>query len=281
MMGMEGGHSIENSLAALRALYDLGARYMTLTHGKSLDWADSATDEPLHDGLTEFGREVVREMNRLGMLVDLSHVAPATMHDALDVAEAPVIFSHSSAYTLCAHDRNVPDDVLIRLPENGGVVMVCFLVYYVSEDLRQWQVEFEEVRSQLRQEYPDPDDRALREQELGGWRERNPPPQATLQQVADHIDHIRRIAGIDHIGIGSDFDGMPPGPVGLEDVSDYPDLFVELLKRGYSDEDIRKIAGLNVLRVMREAEHVAERLQQHRPPSDALISELDRSDEDE
>jgi len=276
MMGMEGGHSIENSLAALRALYDAGAGYMTLTHGKNTDWADSATDEPRHGGLTEFGREVVREMNRTGLLVDLSHVAPSTMHDALDVAEAPVIFSHSSAFTICAHPRNVPDDVLIRLPDNGGVVMVCFLVFYIAEDLRQWQESFDAERARLREEHPDPDARSeIIEQELTAWREANPAPKATLKQVADHIDHIRRVAGIDHIGIGSDYDGMPPGPLGLEDVSDYPDLFVELLKRGYSDDDIRKIAGRNVLRVMRETEKVAKRLQSERPPSDALIGELD------
>jgi membrane dipeptidase len=276
MMGMEGGHSIENSLPALRALYDAGARYMTLTHGKNTLWADSATDEPIHGGLTEFGREVVREMNRLGMLVDLSHVSPETMHDALDVAEAPVIFSHSSARAVCDHLRNVPDDALERLPENGGVVMVCFLVYYVSEEARMWDVAQREEETRLRALYADPDDDPLVREGLEEWKAANPMTNATLSQVADHIDHIRAVAGIDHIGIGSDFDGMPSGPEGLEDVSCYPALFVELLKRGYSENDIAKIAGLNVLRVMRECEQAAARLRAQRPPSDALMEELDR-----
>jgi len=276
MMGMEGGHSIENSLPALRALYEAGARYMTLTHGKNTLWADSATDEPMHDGLTEFGREVVREMNRLGMLVDLSHVSPETMHDALDAAEAPVLFSHSSARAVCDHVRNVPDDVLRRLPDNGGVVMVCFLVYYVSEEARLWDLAQREEEVRLRALYTDPDDDHLVREGLEEWKAANPMINATLSHVADHIDHIRAVAGIDHIGVGSDFDGMPPGPDGLEDVSCYPALFVELLKRGYSNDDIAKIAGLNVLRVMRECEQAAARLRAQRPPSDALLEELDR-----
>jgi len=276
MMGMEGGHSIEDSLAALRALYDLGARYMTLTHSKNTSWADSATDQPMHDGLTRFGEEVVREMNRLGMLVDLSHVSPATMHDALDVTAAPVIFSHSSAYSICAHPRNVPDDVLLRMPENGGVVMVTFFPWYVSEELRVWMEEERTERDRLREKFADPDTRQEKvEAGMAAWREANPRPWPTLEQVADHIDHVRDVAGVDHIGIGSDYDGMPPGPVGLEDVSKYPDLLVELFKRGYSDEDVKKIVGLNVLRAMRDAEDVARRLQTSQPPSDALIEELD------
>ena len=250
---------------------------MTLTHGMNTDWADSATDDTQHAGLTTFGEHVVKEMNRIGMLVDLSHVSPATMHDALDVAEAPVIFSHSSAFSVCAHPRNVPDDVLIRLPDNGGVVMVCFLVYYVSEDLRVWQNDLNALRTELRERFADPDDADRIEEELTAWREANPSPWATLAQVADHIDHIKRIAGIDHIGIGSDYDGMPPGPTGLEDVSTYPALFVELMKRGYTDDELQKIAGGNVLRVMREAENIAARLQQERPADDTLISDVDGS----
>ncbi len=275
MMGMEGGHSIENSLASLRALYDAGARYMTLAHGRNTLWADSATDQPVNDGLTEFGREVVREMNRIGMLVDLSHVSPATMHDALDVAEAPVIFSHSSARALCDHVRNVPDDVLKRLPDNGGVVMVCFLIFYVSEDARLWAEARQAEEARLRKLYPDPDDAERIREELERWQEVHPMTNATLAQVADHIEHIREVAGIDHIGIGSDYDGMPPGPDGLEDVSCFPALFVELLRRDYSDEDIAKIAGRNILRVMRGCEEAAGRLQLARPPSDALLEELD------
>ena len=275
MMGMEGGHSIGNSLPVLRALYDVGARYMTLTHNQHLTWADSASQEPVHGGLTEFGKEVVREMNRLGMLVDLSHISPDTMHDALDVAVAPVIFSHSSAKAVCGHDRNVPDDVLVRMKENDGVVMVCFLVYYVSEDLRLHVVERAEKDAQLREDFPDPDDTEKMQAALAAWDQANPAPVATLEQVADHIDHIRDIAGIDHIGIGSDYDGMPPGPRGLEDVSTYPDLFVELLKRGYSDEDIKKIAGNNVLRVMHKAEQVAGELQQNHGPSEVWSSDVD------
>lgn len=276
MMGMEGGHAIEDSLAVLRQLYDAGARYMTLTHSRNTNWADSATDEPEHGGLTEFGREVVREMNRTGMLVDLSHVSAETMHDALDVAAAPVIFSHSGAFAVAQSPRNVPDDVLARVRENGGVVMVVFLVEYVSEELRQYREAHRAERDRLRalhEGQPDAAEKvaaALREYEAA-----NPPPVATVQRVADHVDHIRRVAGIDHIGIGSDYDGMRGAPEGLEDASKYPNLFVELMARGYSDEDLRKIAGLNVLRVMRECEAIAERLQRERPASDALIDELD------
>ena len=255
LIGMEGGHSIENSLAVLRATYELGARYMTLTHSKNTRWADSATDESEYGGLTAFGEEVVREMNRLGMMVDLSHVSPETMHDALDVSRAPVIFSHSSAYALCRHVRNVADDVLVRLAENDGVVMITFLGSYVSEELRLWAQLRSEERSRLRRQYED-DDKAI-EAAVAGWAESNPMPRATLEQVADHIDHVRAVAGIDHIGIGSDFDGTSSLPVGLEDVSTYPNLIIELLRRGYTEDAIRKILGRNVLRVMRAVEQVA------------------------
>ena len=255
LIGMEGGHSIENSLAVLRATYELGARYMTLTHSKNTRWADSATDEPEYGGLTAFGEEVVREMNRLGMMVDLSHVSPETMHDALDVSRAPVIFSHSSAHALCRHVRNVPDDVLVRLAENNGVVMITFLGSYVSEELRLWAQLRSEERGRIRRQYED-DDKAI-EAAVAGWAESNPMPRATLEQVADHIDHVRAVAGIDHIGIGSDFDGTSSLPVGLEDVSTYPNLIIELLRRGYTDDAIRKILGRNVLRVMRAVEQVA------------------------
>ncbi len=275
MMGMEGGHSIENSLGVLRMLYAAGARYMTLTHSLGLFWADSATDEARVDGLSPFGVQVVREMNRLGMLVDLSHVSPATMHDALDAAEAPVIFSHSSAYEVCRHPRNVPDDVLVRLRDNGGVVMVTFFPWYVSEDLRAWMDAERAERDRLGAAHPDPAERSEIDTGLEAWRAANPRPWPTLAQVADHIDHVRKVAGIDHIGLGSDYDGMPPGPVGLEDVSKYPALFVELLRRGYREDDLRKIAGRNVLRVMRECERVAAELQAQREASSATREGLD------
>jgi membrane dipeptidase len=249
MIGMEGGHAIENSLGTLRSFYDLGARYMTLTHSANIDWADSCCEEPEHGGLTRFGEEVVREMNRMGMLVDLSHVAPQTMHDALDVTEAPVIFSHSSAYAVTRHPRNVPDDVLRRMAENGGVVMVTFVTVFVSQDLMEYRA------------LP-PDQRA------------SPAPTATLADVVEHIEHVRRVAGIDHVGIGSDFDGATM-PDGLEDTSTFPALLAELSRRGWSESDLRKLAGENALRAWREAEGVAARLQAERRPSVATIAELD------
>jgi membrane dipeptidase len=273
MIGMEGGHSIDGSLATLRMFYRLGARYMTLTHSRSTPWADSATDDPLLDGLSEFGREVVREMNWLGMLVDLSHVSPATMHDALDTAVAPVIFSHSSARALCDHRRNVPDDVLKRLPANGGVVMVTFVPSFVSAAVKEHDERRDEERRRLRG-LPGATDASV-EQGLTAWGRSNPAPRATLSQVADHIDHIRKVAGIDHLGLGSDFDGISAVPEGLEDVSKFPDLTRELLRRGYSEDDVRKILGRNLIRVMRAAEETSARLRKERGPSEALIEELD------
>ncbi len=273
LIGMEGGHSIANSLATLRMFHRLGARYMTLTHSRNTSWADSATDDPVASGLTEFGREVVREMNWLGMLVDLSHVSPATMHDALDTAAAPVIFSHSSARALCDHRRNVPDDVLKRLPANGGVVMVTFVPSFVSKEVKEHDERRDAEERRLRG-LPGATKESV-DEALRAWNSANPSPRATLAQVADHIDHIRKVAGIDHLGLGSDFDGISSVPVGLEDVSKFPALTRELVARGYSDEDIQKILGRNLLRVMRSVEETSARLQRERGPSEALIEELD------
>jgi membrane dipeptidase len=263
LIGIEGGHQIDNSLAVLRQMYDLGARYMTLTHSRNTGWADSATDTPRHHGLTPFGENVVREMNRLGMLVDLSHVSPDTMRAALRVSTAPVIFSHSSARALVDHPRDVPDDVLKLVTANGGVVMVNFATSYVSEEVNRWEAD----RSAELARYDSPPfgglyigqpDRA--KAALAAWEREHPKPQATLAQVADHIDHIRQVAGIDHVGLGSDFDGIPETPRGLEGVDKYPDLLAELMRRGWSDGDVAKVAGANVLRVMAECEHVAATL---------------------
>jgi membrane dipeptidase len=251
LMGAEGGHSIENSLPALRALHQLGVRYMTLTHSANTDWADSATDTAVHGGLTPFGEAVVREMNRLGMLVDLSHVSPETMQDALRVTLAPVIFSHSSAKTLTPHPRNVPDEVLAQMKVNGGVVMVTFVPPFVNAELSAWTAR------RLAQQATNKD--------LKAWEAANPAPKATLAQVADHIEHVRKVAGVDHVGIGGDYDGVESLPVGLEDVSTYPALLAELSRRGWSEADLRKLTGENVLRVMRGAEATARRLRSERP----------------
>jgi membrane dipeptidase len=273
LIGVEGGHSIGNSLAVLRELYRAGARYMTITHSKDDDWADSATDRPLHGGLTRFGEEVVREMNRLGMLVDLSHVAPRTMQAAIAVSAAPVVFSHSSARALDGHPRNVPDEVLAMLPRQGGVVMVSFVTSFTSEAVRSYDAARGGEEARLKTLYPEDAERVGRE--LAAWSAAHPAPHATLAQVADHVDHVRKVAGIDHVGLGSDFDGMTSLPDGLGDVAQYPVLLAELLRRGYSDDDVKKVAGANLLRVLGEAERIAARLRAERPPSDARIEDLD------
>jgi len=273
LIGMEGGHSIDNSLATLRMFYAVGARYMTLTHSSNIPWADSGTDTPKLGGLSRFGEEVVREMNRMGMLVDLSHTSPETMDDALRVTEAPVIFSHSVARALNDHGRNVPDSILQQLPKNGGVVMVTFVPGFLSAEVNAHGKRQDAERDRLRAMYPN--DAAKVDAELKTWLTANPAPRATLAQVADHIDHIKKVAGIDHIGIGGDFDGITSVPAGLEDVSKYPALTAELLKRGYSDGDVKKILGQNVLRALRRAEEVAARLQKEREPSTATIEKLD------
>jgi membrane dipeptidase len=264
LIGVEGGHCINNSLAVLRELYAAGARYMTLTHSENTDWADSATAAPTHNGLTDFGKKVVQEMNWLGMLVDLSHVSPKTMKDALEVTQTPVIFSHSSARAISNHPRNVPDDVLELVAANGGVVMVNFATGFISEKARQYDADQKAAEARWKRLYPE--DPVRVKKELEDWKTSNPNPRATLQQVADHIDHIRKIAGIDSIGIGSDFDGIPHTPIGLEDVSKFPQLLGELLRRGYSEEDVSKIAGLNVLRVMKKTEEVSATLRKQRGP---------------
>lgn len=258
MIGIEGGHAIENSLDLLRDYFRLGVRYMTLTHGETIDWADSATDEPEHGGLSPWGELVVREMNRLGMLVDLSHVSPETMMDALAIVEAPVIFSHSSARALADVPRNVPDEVLRLLPENGGIVMVTFVPPFISQEVADHGSRLGAVADSILAA-SEGDTTAAREA-FRTWREANPGPRATLSQVADHVDHIVAVAGIDHVGIGGDFDGISTVVEGLEDVSTYPALVAELLRRGYTEAEVKKVVGENALRVMREAEAVAARL---------------------
>ena len=270
MLGMEGGYGIENSLGALRAYYDLGVRYMALTHNAHTDWADAAAQVPArHDGLTPFGEEVVREMNRLGLLVDLSHAAPSTMADTLRITAAPVIFSHSSARGVCDVPRNVPDDILRELPRNGGVVMVTFVDSFVNCEVgRVMQPYMAALRARAAAAAtPEEAQRIMDEGRAAMQR-----PKTTIGMVADHIEHIRRVAGIDHVGIGGDFDGNDWWPEGLDDVSTYPRLFAELIRRGWSDADLRKLAGENVLRAMEETERVAARLQRERPASTMVVT---------
>jgi membrane dipeptidase len=269
LLGMEGGHVLENSLGALRAYYDLGARYLTLTHNVTLAWADAALDKPKHGGLTPFGKEVIREMNRLGMLVDLSHVSADVMRDVLDTSAAPVIFSHSSARALVDHPRNVPDAILQRMAANGGVVMVTFVPPFVSPAVKIWGDGLEQAAKGLSY-----DDAAYKRLEADYIKAHGPSPKASLQDVADHIDHVAKVAGHAHVGIASDFWGGEM-PLGLEDVSKYPDLFAELIRRGWQDADLRKLAGENLLRAFARAEAIAQRLQKERPASTATIEGLD------
>jgi membrane dipeptidase len=258
LLGAEGGHAIAGSLGVLRMLYALGVRYLTLTHNANVGWADSATDEPQAGGLTEFGRDVVREMQRIGMLVDLSHVAVSTMNDALDAAEAPVIFSHSSALALCDYPRNVPDDVLARLTGNGGVCMVTFVPGFVSQKCADWLYG---LKAEAAHRGLDPRDFGQLFSLKPEWERAHPLPQATLAQVADHVEHVREVAGVEHVGLGGDFDGTSDVTVGLEDVSAYPALFAELLGRGWTESDCAALAGGNLLRALREAESFAARAQ--------------------
>lgn len=274
LIGIEGGHQINDSLAVLRQMYALGARYMTLTHVLTTDWADSATDAPRHHGLTRFGQDVVREMNRLGMLVDISHVSPETMRAALAVSQAPVIFSHSSARAIVDHPRDVPDEVLPLVARNGGVVMVNFAPAYVSAQRNQWEAD--RAAEQARYSSPPYGGLYIGQPEraksaLAAWEQAHPKPAATLGQVADHIEHIRQVAGVEHVGLGSDFDGIPDTPRGLEGVDRYPALLIELMRRGWTDADIARVAGQNVLRVMAEAERVAGRISAITLPSESRI----------
>ncbi|MFJ8233183.1 dipeptidase [Streptomyces sp. NPDC094448] len=273
LMGAEGGHSINNSLATLRALHALGVRYMTLTHNDNNDWADSATDAPAHGGLTAFGREVVREMNRCGMLVDLSHVAPATMRAALDTTTAPVVFSHSSARAVCDHPRNIPDDVLERLPGNGGVAMVTFVPKFVLQAAVDWTAAADENLRAHGLHHLDTTPAAMKLH--AAFEEAHPRPVATAATVADHLDHMRETAGVDHIGIGGDYDGTAFTPAGLDDVSGYPRLIAELLRRNWSEAEIAKLTWGNAVRVLRDAEAVAREEQSRRGPSNATITALD------
>ena len=278
LVGVEGGHQINDSLPVLRAYYDAGARYLTLTHSSNTAWADSATDMPVHHGLTAFGKEVVREMNRLGMLVDLAHVSEETMRAALAVTQAPVIFSHSSARALVDHPRDVPDEVLRLVAANGGIVMVNFAPPYVSDARRRWEAE--RVAEEARNNSPpfgglyigQPDRAASA---LKAWDAAHPKPPVTVADVADHIEHIRKVAGVDHAGLGSDFDGIPETPDGLESVERFPALLQELERRGWSDAELAKVAGDNLLRVLSQAEIVSTRLRSERPPSSATLAGLD------
>ncbi len=274
LVGVEGGEQINNSLPVLRAYYALGARYMTLTHTRTTDWADSANDKPAHHGLTAFGRAVVHEMNRLGMLVDLSHVSPDTMKAAIAASQAPVMFSHSSARALVDHPRDVPDDVLRLVKQNHGIVMANFYPTFVSQAVARWSAERAGAAAKFDTLYVGQPGRA--KAALAQWAEAHPRPKATLAQVADHIDHIRKTAGVESVGIGSDFDGIETTPVGLDGVDKYPALFAELARRGWTDDELADLAGRNLLRVMRAAEQVAARLQAQEGPSHATI-DMDRT----
>jgi len=280
LIGIEGGHQIDNSLPMLRQMYALGARYMTLTHTLNNDWADSATDNPQHHGLTPFGRALVHEMNRLGMLVDLSHVSPGAMKAALAATVSPVIFSHSGARALDDHPRDVPDDVLALVQQNRGIVMVNFYPEYVSSDRAHWNAD--RAAKQARYNSPPYDGLYIGQPErakaaMAEWEKAHPAPVVTIAMVADHIDHIRQVAGVDCVGIGSDFDGIEVTPLGLDGVDKYPALLEELARRGWSDGDLAKVAGSNLLRVMRDAETVAKRLQKTERPSFATIAVLDNA----
>jgi membrane dipeptidase len=277
LIGIEGGHQINDSLPTLRQMYALGARYMTLTHTKNTAWADSATDKPTHHGLTPFGREVVREMNRLGMLVDLAHVSEETMKDALQTTRAPVIFSHSSTRALVDNARNVSDDVLRLVAKNGGVIMINFYPGFDSEARSRWTAE--RAGELARLTAPtfglDLGQPAKAEADLKAWVAKHPEPQVTIADVADHIDHVRAVAGVDHVGLGSDFDGIPETVTGLAAVDQFPALLLELMRRGWTDTEIAKVAGGNVLRVMAQAEEVAAQLQARELPSAATLQTLD------
>jgi membrane dipeptidase len=263
LLGLEGGHMIENSLGLLRAFYRDGVRYMTLTHSRNTDWADSATDTLEHGGLTAFGEAVIREMNWLGMLVDLSHASDSTMWDALRITEAPVIFSHSSSRHFTPHQRNVPDDIARAVAQNGGVIMVNYVDVFIYRPAWEWDRERRALAGRISAD------------SLETWERANPSPRPDLNVVADHIEYLRRMIGVDHVGIGSDLDGIETPPLELEDASTYPALIAELLRRGWSDEDAKKLIGLNVLRVMRQAESVAARLQAQRGPNVVQIETLD------
>ncbi|UQA95074.1 dipeptidase [Streptomyces halobius] len=273
LMGAEGGHSINNSLATLRTLHRLGVRYLTLTHNDTIDWADSATDEPRHQGLTAFGEEVVREMNRCGMLVDLSHTSADTMRDALGVSTAPVIFSHSSARAVCDHPRNVPDDVLERLAANGGLAMATFVPKFVLPEAVAWTLRADENMRAHGLQPLDTTEAGRRVQRA--FEAANPRPKATAATVADHLDHMREVAGVDHIGIGGDFDGTAFTPDGLADVAGYPNLIAELQGRNWSTADLAKLTWQNAVRTLRDAEDVARAEQRRRGPSHATIEQLD------
>jgi membrane dipeptidase len=274
LLGAEGGHSIADSMGVLRMLHGLGVRYLTLTHNVNVPWADSATDVPAVGGLSAFGREVVHEMHRIGMLVDLSHVADSTARDVLSMAEAPVIFSHSGARAVCDHPRNVPDSLLGRLPANGGVCMVTFVPDFVSPRCRAWALE---LRTEIERRGLDPRDAGVRAAVGAEYADDHPRPRAALGEVADHIEHVRTIAGIDHVGIGGDYDGTDDVPDGLEDVACYPALIAELLDRGWSRDECVRLIGGNVLRVLREAAAVSRSSAALRRPSTARIEDLDRA----